>query len=152
MAAEQPLLQDPPRHVRLLRWQWQPGQDLGQLAPEAVALGALLLPHGDRWGLTDLLVLQPSGQLLALLRQFTFPNQWQIRLALYPNPDRLQGRPAAPLAQWDLLRPGLEPDNWEALTPGPSLADGTPVLLMVSDDNLSPFQANRLAMVVPRCA
>jgi hypothetical protein len=152
MAAEQPLLQDPPRHVRLLRWQWQAGQDFLRLAPTAVPQGALLLPHGEQWGLTDLLVLHPSGQLLALLRQFQFPNQWQIRLALYPIPDPLQARPAAPLAQWDLLASGLEPDNWEALASGPSLADGTPVLLAVSDDNLSPLQANRLALLAPRCS
>ncbi len=152
MAAEQPLLQDPPRHVRLLRWQWQPGQDYRSLAPIALSQGALLLPHGEHWGLTDLLVLQPPGRLLALLRQFQFPNQWQIRLALYPIPDPLQARPAAPLAQWDLLASGLEPDNWEALATGPSLADGTPVLLAVSDDNLSPLQANRLAMLAPRCS
>jgi hypothetical protein len=151
MATEKPLLQDPPRHVRLLRWQWRAGQDFSSVAPTAVAQGALLLPHGDDWGLTDLLVLQPSGQLLALLRRFQFPNQWQIRLALYPIPDPLQARPAAPLGQWDLLSIGLEPDNWEALTAGPALADGTQVLLVVSDDNLSALQANRLAMLSPRC-
>lgn len=70
---------------------------------------------------------------------------------LYPKADPLQSRPAAPLAQWDLLSTGLVPDNWEALTAGPSLPDGSPVLVMVSDDNLSPLQANRLAMLVPRC-
>jgi hypothetical protein len=151
MATEKPLLQDPPRHVRLLRWQWRAGQDFSRVAPTAVAQGALLLPHGDDWGLTDLLVMQPSGQMLALLRRFQFPNQWHIRLALYPIPNPLQARPAAPLVQWDLLSMGLEPDNWEALAVGPSLADGTPVLLVVSDDNLSPLQANRLAMLAPRC-
>lgn len=151
MAAEQPLMQDPRGHVRLLRWQWSAGQAGEQGTPTAADHGALLLPRGTQWGLTDLLVLEPSGQLLALWRQFQFPDQWQIRLVLYPKADPLQSRPAAPLAQWDLLSTGLVPDNWEALTAGPSLPDGSPVLVMVSDDNLSPLQANRLAMLVPRC-
>jgi hypothetical protein len=151
MAAERPLLQDPPRHVRLLRWQWQPGQDHLLLAPTPLPQGALLLPHGDGWGLTDLLVVQPGGRLLGLLRHFQAPDRWQIRLALYPLPTPGQARPAAPLASWDLLAIGLEPDNWEGLAAGPVLADGRAVLVLVSDDNLNPFQANRLAMLSPRC-
>lgn len=151
MAAERPLLQDPPRHVRLLRWQWQPGQDHLLLAPTPLPQGALLLPHGDGWGLTDLLVVQPGGRLLGLLRHFQAPDRWQIRLALYPLPTPGQARPAAPLASWDLLAIGLEPDNWEGLAAGPVLADGRAVLVLVSDDNLNPFQANRLAMITPRC-
>jgi hypothetical protein len=151
MAAERPLLQDPPRHVRVLRWQWPTGADRSRMAPSPSPQGALLLPYGDDWGLTELLVVQPSGRLLALLRRFQFPNQWQIRLALYPMPEPGQARPAAPLAQWDLLAAGLEPDNWEGITAGPPLNDGRPVLVLVSDDNLNPLQDNRLALLAPRC-
>jgi hypothetical protein len=151
MAAERPLLQDPERHVRLLRWHWQPGQDPRAGTPVARPQGSLLLPSGDNWGLTDLLEVQPSGHLLALLRRFQFPNQWQIRLALYPLPDPTQARPAEPLASWDLVAGGLEPDNWEGLAQGPSRPGELPLLLLVSDDNLNPLQANRLAMLTPRC-
>lgn len=151
MASERPLLQDPSRHVRLLRWQWRSGQDPARMAPTPTPQGALLLPFGDNWGLTELLVVEPGGVLLGLLRRFQVPNQWQIRLALYPIPHPSQARPAAPLAEWDLLASGLEPDNWEGLAAGPQLADGSALLLLVSDDNLNPFQANRLAMLRPRC-
>lgn len=96
-------------------------------------------------------MVEPSGRLLGLLRRFQFPNQWQIRLALYPMPEAGQARPSAPLAQWDLLAAGLEPDNWEAITAGPPLKDGRPVLVLVSDDNLNPLQQNRLALLAPRC-
>ena len=152
MAAERPLLQDPPRHARVLRWQWRPGQDPSREAPAASPQGALLLPHGEGWGLTDLLVVQPSGHLLALLRRFQFLDRWQNRLALYPMPAAGQGRPAAPVAEWDLLALGLEPDNWEGLTAvgRPPLEEG-PLLVLVSDDNLNPLQANRLALLAPRC-
>jgi hypothetical protein len=67
-----------------------------------------------------------------------------------PNPS--QARPAAPLAEWDLLAMGLEPENWEGLAAGPLQADGRPMLLVVSDDNLNPLQANRLAALSPRCS
>ena len=108
------------------------------------------MPPGPDWGLTDLLAL-PSNQLLALLRRFEAPDRWQIRLALYPlSPAAPAARPARPLAQWDLIARGLSPDNWEGLSVGPRLADGRPSLLLVSDDNLSPFQANRVALLSPR--
>lgn len=147
MGAEQALLQDSPRAVRLLRWSWRAGQDPRRTAPEPRPQGALLLPAGEGWGLTELLALGPD-RLLALLRRFQPPDRWQIRLALYPLPPAAAaGRPAAPLAGWDLIALGLSPDNWEAMAPGPRLADGRPSLLLASDDNLSPFQANRLALL-----
>jgi hypothetical protein len=39
------------------------------------------------------------------------------------------------------------PDNWEALEEGPRLPDGRTTLVLVSDDNLSPLQASRLALL-----
>lgn len=146
MAAEQPLLQDPPTAVRLLRWQWPAGSDPRSTPPAAIPQGALLLP-GQGWGLTDLLVAAPD-RLLALLRRFEPPFSWRIRLALYALPS--PNAPAlAPLADWDLIAAGLTPDNWEGLSPGPPLADGRPSLLLVSDDNFNPLQANRLAQLSP---
>ncbi|MFM7549572.1 MAG: esterase-like activity of phytase family protein [Cyanobacteriota bacterium] len=149
MAAELPLLQDPPGQVRLLRWGWSAGDDPATATPRPTPQGALELPPGEGWGLTDLLATGP-GRLLGLLRRFELPNRWQIRLALYPLPAAGSLDAAAPLATWDLIAIGLEPDNWEALSPGPPLADGRPTLLLASDDNLSPLQANRLALLTPR--
>jgi hypothetical protein len=150
MAAEHPLLQDPARQLRLLLWSWPQGLQPHRDPPQAREWGSLLLPSEPDWGLTDLLAL-PSNQLLALLRRFEAPDRWQIRLALYPlSPAAPAARPARPLAQWDLIASGLSPDNWEGLSVGPLLADGRPSLLLVSDDNLSPFQANRVALLSPR--
>jgi hypothetical protein len=149
MAAEKPLLQDPPRHVRLLRWQWPPGVDPAASDPLPMPQGALRLPWGDDWGLTDLLPLD-SGELLGLLRRFEPPDRWQIRLALYPLPPVGSSGALAPRIWWDLLVAELAPDNWEGLSAGPSLPDGTPTLLLVSDDNLSPLQKNLLALLAAR--
>lgn len=84
MAAEYPLLQDPPDAVRLLRWQWPAGADPRTATPTVVPQGALRLP-GEGWGLTELMLVEP-GRLLALLRRFEAPFSWRIRLALYPLP------------------------------------------------------------------
>lgn len=146
MAAESALLQDPPGVVRLLRWQWPPGADPRSSSPTASPAGALQLPEGAGWGLTDLLPVE-AGQLLALLRRFEPPFSWQIRLALYPLPQAESGAAAQAGAEWDLIAGGLSPDNWEGLSAGPPLANGRRSLLLVSDDNLNPLQANRLAVL-----
>ncbi|MBW4529306.1 MAG: esterase-like activity of phytase family protein [Aphanothece saxicola GSE-SYN-MK-01-06B] len=149
MAAESPLLQDPPGQVRLLGWTLDATRAISR------PLARLAIPAGAGWGLTDLLVVNaasPAPGLLALLRRFQAPDQWQILLAHYPLPD---GRTdpdivLQPLRQWDLIETGLPPDNWEALTPGPTQADGRPSLLLASDDNFSALQDNHLALLVPR--
>lgn len=143
MAAERPLLQDPPDRVRLLRW--RPDGQGSLLAEE---LQPLAMPSGD-WGLTDLLAL-PRG-LLAIWRRFTPPTTWQARLVLYPSPtDQAAAAPLAPLQQWNLLQLGLPADNWEVLLEGPPLADGRPSLVLASDDNFNPLQASHLARLAPR--
>jgi hypothetical protein len=91
-----------------------------------------------------------AGRLLGLLRRFEPPDRWQIRLALYSLPPPGSKAPLAPLAQWDLITAGLIPDNWEGLSPGPTLPDGRPTLLLASDDNLNPLQSNRLALLTAR--
>jgi len=146
MAAELPLLQDPPHQVRLLLWEWPAGRDPRRDPPLARGQGALLLPPEGNWGLTDLLAL-PSGPLLALLRRFELPNRWFNQLALYPLPGANQV--AAPLAVWDLQALGLTPENWEGISPGPRLADGRSSLVLVSDDNLNPLQSSRVALLTP---
>jgi len=97
LATELPLLQDPPRQLRLLRWWWPPGADPATAAPQPVSQGALLLPLDPGWGLTDLLAAGPE-RLLGLLRRFEPPDRWQIRLALYPLPPLHSTAAAAPLA------------------------------------------------------
>lgn len=149
MASELPLRQDPPRQVRLLRWQWPPGADPAVADPVPMRQGALQLPWGEGWGLTDLMPVGGS-RLLGLLRRFEPPDRWQIRLALYPLPPPGGSAPLPPLAEWDLIAAGLIPDNWEGLSPGPTLSDGRPTLLLVSDDNLNPLQSNRLALLSAR--
>ena len=159
MAAEKPLRQDPAEQVRLLRWWWSPGKNSQVDPPQASPQGALQLPldlpselSSDKgWGLTDLLAWKVGKEkavtLLALLRRYVAPNSWHNRLALYrlPRPGTL----STPLQSWDLQSIGLTPDNWEGLSQGPPLADGSPTLLLVSDDNLNPLQANRLALLKP---
>lgn len=146
MAAEFPLLQDPQRQVRLLAW------SLATVPPRPQALAPLRLPRGD-WGLTDLLPVadgRGGTLLLALLRRFEPPDRWGARLLLYPLPlplppgELARARPVAALHSWD-----LPPDNWEALALGPPLADGTPTLVLASDNNFSPFQDNHLVLLAP---
>lgn len=148
MASESPLQQDPPGQVRLLGW------TLGPSGAVPRPLARLAIPTGAGWGLTDLLVVDTATStpgLLALLRRFQFPAQWQVLLAHYPLPDGRADPDGVlePTRQWDLIAAGLPPDNWEALTPGPTQADGRGSLLLASDDNFSPAQDNHLALLVP---
>ena len=155
MAAESALLQDPPGQARVLGWPLDTGMASPVGAPEPRQ--PLRLPQGDGWGLTDLLALPGSSieaPLLGLQRRFQAPDQWSNRLVLYPLPKPItpgaNPAPLTPLISWDLKALGLPPDNWEAITPGPPLADGRPTLLLASDDNFNPFQDNHLAQLAPR--
>jgi hypothetical protein len=160
LAAERPLLQDPPGQVRLLGFGQgpAPGPGPGPGQPLFRALGAFDLPlAGARWGLTDLLAFSgqtgppgfPAG-LLGLIRGYEAPTRWWNRLVLLPTPDPA-APPLRPLQDWDLQAAGLTPENWEGLAPGPPLSDGRPTLLLVSDDNFNPLQTSRLARITPRC-
>lgn len=149
VAAEAPLLQDPPDRVRLAAW------PLTAEEPAWRALGFLELP-GRGWGLTDLHAVNgrrsEDGGLLALFRRFEFPDRWQARLAVFPLPAATEdaGVVRRPLLSWDLLEMGLPADNWEVVTAGPVLADGRRSLLLASDDNFSSAQESHLVTIAPR--
>jgi hypothetical protein len=162
LAAERPLLQDTPGSVRLLRYgplaAPMAAGPAGREPPGFTPLGSLALPlKGPEWGLTELLPLPEGAGLLGLVRGFEAPGRWWATLQLLPPlpPSTAAGSaapapPLRPLHGWDLLAEGIAPDNWEGLAVGPPLSDGRPTLLLVSDDNFSPLQANRLARIAPR--
>ena len=153
IAAEAPLQQDSSRQLRLLLAEQQ-GRQMHFTPVGSPLLVSPPLAAQPHWGLTALLPAQAGEQppLLALWRGYAEPNTWWNRLSLLPAVplDQKPGRAIAPLMRWDLRDVGLEPDNWEALTAGPQLEDGRPTLLLASDDNFSPFQQNRLALLAPR--
>ncbi|MEB3263143.1 MAG: esterase-like activity of phytase family protein [Synechococcus sp.] len=148
MAAEHPLRQDAPRSsLRTLLWTLEARG--ARLSPQT--LPPLPIPPGaPPLGLTDLLSLPApagtSGQLLTLWRGFEPPARWRTVLGLLER----SGAGWRERGRWDLLAAGLPPDNWEAITPGPDLADGRPSYLLLSDDNFNPLQENRLALIAPR--
>ena len=152
LAAEAPLQQDSSRQLRLLLAQQQ-GQQMRFTPLGTPLLVSAPLQAEAHWGLTSLLPAKAAEQppLLALWRGYAEPNSWWNRLSLLPPLplDQAPSRAMAPLMRWDLRDVGLEPDNWEALTAGPQLEDGRPTLLLASDDNFSPFQQNRLALLAP---
>ena len=152
LAAEASLQQDSSRQLRLLLAEQQ-GQQMKFTPLGTPLLVSAPLQAEAHWGLTSLLPAQAGEQppLLALWRGYAEPNSWWNRLSLLPPLplDQAPSRAVAPLMRWDLRDVGLEPDNWEALTAGPQLEDGRPTLLLASDDNFSPFQQNRLALLAP---
>ena len=152
LAAEASLQQDSSRQLRLLLAEQQ-GQQMKFTPLGTPLLVSAPLQAEAHWGLTSLLPAQATEQppLLALWRGYAEPNSWWNRLSLLPPLplDQAPSRAVAPLMRWDLRDVGLEPDNWEALTAGPQLEDGRPTLLLASDDNFSPFQQNRLALLAP---
>ncbi|MFY8149919.1 MAG: esterase-like activity of phytase family protein [Prochlorococcaceae cyanobacterium] len=149
LAAEHPLQQDrPKRTLRTLLWALQPGG--AEVAEHQ--LPPLPIPPGTpALGLTDLLSLPPQpqggGRLLALWRGFEAPARWRAELSLL----ELGAAGWRERGRWDLLAAGLPADNWEAITPGPVLADGRRSLLLLSDDNFNPLQQNHIALLAPRC-
>ncbi len=151
MAAERPLKQDPPNQLRLLLAEIKNKPDQLQFKQILPSLEYQPATGAEaHWGLTELLAVK-NDALLALWRGYGEPNQWWSRLELF-TPIQLSAKttgPLKPIAQWDLIALGLAPDNWEAMAEGPRLGDGRSTLLLASDDNFNPLQANRLALLAP---
>jgi hypothetical protein len=161
-ACEAPLLQDGPRPTahaggltRLTRLS-RTGAVLAQYAYELDAWQLAPAPGypGDN-GLADLLAL-PDGRLLALERSGagTAANRWAFAARLYVvDPSRATDvsrqptlttgipAPAAKRLVFDFARSGSRHlDNLEGLAWGRRLPDGSPSLVVVSDDNFLPNQ------------
>lgn len=108
-------------------------------------------------GLVELVALDPEN-LLALERSYVKDHGNQVRLfrVRLADAEEVSGREAlagAPLPRpvakellLDLGTLGIEMDNYEGMALGRELADGRRLLLIVSDDNFSPEQANRLLL------
>jgi hypothetical protein len=105
-------------------------------------------------GLSELLAL-PDGDLLALEREFVEGRGMSIqifRVSLADATDvsgmeSLAGRsytPARKTLVYDFARSGLVPDNLEGMAFGPRLPDGSPTLVLVSDNNFHLFEQTEI--------
>jgi len=105
-------------------------------------------------GLSDLLAL-PDGDLLALEREFVEGRGMGIqifRVSLagatdVSNTESLMGQrytPARKTLVYDFARSGFVPDNIEGMAFGPRLPDGSPTLVLVSDNNFHPFEQTEI--------
>lgn len=165
-APEAPLVQDQAgadqgSHLRLLHLLLGP-ETTQVVSEQAYGLEQSALPNH---GLTELLALDNGGHFLALERSFELnPKQgpkWQAKLfqiVLGPATD-VSGYPslAGPLPPevraiakqvlLDLNQLPIAIDNLEGLTLGPLLGGKTPTVLIVSDDNFSPFQKTQLLVL-----
>lgn len=142
LAAERPLLQnDAVAAVPLAR----SSREGALRAAGSLDLGS----DGQEEGLTDLLALPVRRRLLAIIRGYRPPFTWTARLLLFPYPQS-SAPPLQSLVGWDLLAEGLPADNWEALAIGPPLPDGRTTLVLATDDNFNPLQANWIAVLAPR--
>jgi hypothetical protein len=105
-------------------------------------------------GLSELLAL-PDGDLLALEREFVEGRGMSIqifRVSLAGATDvsgteSLAGQSYMPVRKtlvYDFARSGFVPDNLEGMAFGPRLPDGSPTLVLVSDNNFNPFEQTEI--------
>lgn len=109
-------------------------------------------------GLSDILALDNAGHFLAIERALA-PTGFQVKLyqiaiagaSDISGYDLLQGPmtnivPIAKQLLLDLNQLPVRLDNLEGLTLGPSLADGSPSLLLIADDNFNRIQRNQMLL------
>ncbi|NEQ95258.1 MAG: esterase-like activity of phytase family protein [Cyanothece sp. SIO2G6] len=101
-------------------------------------------------GLVELLVLDQGGHLLSLERsyglggiraklfQLVFSNANDTSTRPVLPPDLMGVQPMRKRLLLDLHELGIPLDNLEGLTLGPRLPDGSPSLLLISDNNFNP--------------
>lgn len=125
------------------------------LAEHLYAIDAL--PDGaENLGLSDLLVLDQGGHFLSLERSFGLTGFgiriFQLALGgatdIAPIPalagDLAGITPIQKRLLLDLSTLGIRLDNYEGMTLGPQLPDGSPSLILISDDNFNPLQTSEL--------
>ena len=109
-------------------------------------------------GLTELLALQTEGYFLSLERTFGFAGAgakvFQLVIgnatdttniaSLKGNIDRV--RPLNKKLLFDLQELGIYLDNFEGMSIGPRLPDGSKSLLLISDDNFNDEQISQLLL------
>lgn len=160
-ANERPLQQDAPYDkirsgpVRLLRYERR-GEDFVPAAQYVYEVGAIERP-GMRFnvrGLVDLLPL-PGGDLLALEREYVELRGFKIQIYRVSFEgatdvsgfDSLEGKSYVPVRKtpfFDFAGIGFVPDNIEGMTFGPTLPDGSPTLVLVSDNNFLRLQQTQI--------
>jgi len=160
-ANERALRQDAPEDVtgaspvRLLRY----GRSGGGFVPGGqfvYVVEPIAKPGGGFQvrGLSDLLAL-PDGDLLALEREFVEGRGMSIqifRVSLagatdVSNTESLMGQRYTPVSKtlvYDFARSGFVPDNLEGMAFGPRLPDGSPTLVLVSDNNFHLFEQTEI--------
>ncbi|MEL6439337.1 MAG: esterase-like activity of phytase family protein [Cyanobacteria bacterium J06621_8] len=107
-------------------------------------------------GLTELLALQTEGYFLSLERTFGFEGAgakiFQVVIGNATDTSTIESlkgeieqvQPLKKKLLLDLTDLGLYIDNLEGMTQGPQLPDGSPSLLLISDDNFSEEQTSQL--------
>jgi hypothetical protein len=109
-------------------------------------------------GLTDLLAIDQGGHFLSIERTFGSGGfsvkVFQLVLNGASDTSRIDSfkgnlpgvRPIQKKLLLDLGQLGIRLDNLEAISFGPRLPDGSPSLVMVSDDNFSPQQVTQILL------
>jgi len=159
-ATENALRQDGPRSslnhaspARLLAFDRAGGKPAAEYVylVEPIAAAPILPGLYANNGLVDLQALNNEGEFLALERSYSLGAGHTVRVfrasAQYATDvsgtEALMGSQYAPLSKellFDFADLGLEPDNIEGMTLGPTLPDGRSTLLFVSDNNFNPLQ------------
>lgn len=107
-------------------------------------------------GLTELAILPQEGYLLSLERTFSFfgagAKIYQVVIADATDTSSdlslagIDFKPVQKQLLVDLSTLGIELDNLEGMTVGPTLPDGSSSLLLISDDNFSQDQVTQIML------
>lgn len=116
------------------------------------------VPGATFHGLTELLAIDQGGHFLSLERSFGLQGStakvFQMALGGASDTsmvDSFKGslpgvKPIQKKLLLDLNQLGIAIDNLEGMTLGPRLPDGSPSLVMISDDNFSPNQVTQMLL------